>query len=266
MSIWDDVLEKPAHRGHFVQLYSDLRPLARNVGRYLAQGLRRGDPQLVIASREHSEAFCREIEAFGIDPETALESGGLLLLDCRETLTQFMMNGQPDWFRFKSTLEEAIHRLRPMGHGATLRAYGEMVGRLWTTGQYSAAIALEGFWNKLLCALNFNLFCAYPIDIFDKEFQMNGVDAILCDHTHLMPTGDDGKLAEALTLALGEILGIKSDEVQRPMAANYRPSWGVVPKAEGTILWIRKNLPGKAGEILRLARHHYHASQSAVCA
>ncbi len=266
MSIWDDVLEKPAPHGHFVQLYSDPRPLARNVGRYLAEGLRRGDPQLVIASSEHSEAFCREIEAFAIDPEAAVESGGLLLLDCRKTLAQFMIHGQPDWWRFKNTLEGAIDRLRPTGNGVTLGAYGEMVGQLWTMGEYSAAITLEGFWNELLSAVGFSLFCAYPIDIFDPEFQMNGIDAILCDHTHLLPTGDDSEMEMAIYLALGEILGTGSHEVCRTMAANHRSSWGVVPKAESTILWIRKNLPGEAEEVLRLARHHYHASQSAVFA
>jgi hypothetical protein len=266
MGIWDDVLAKPAPQGHFVQLYSDLRPLTRNVGRYLAEGLRRGDPQLVIASREHNEAFCSEIEAFAIDPHVALESGGLLLLDSQRTLAEFMVHGQPDWLRFKNTIEEAIDRLRPTGDGVTLGAYGEMVGELWAAGEYSAAITLERFWNELLCAVGFNLFCAYPIDVFGEEFQMNGVDAILCDHTHMLPTGDDRELENAIDLALGEILGTESDGVRRTMASNYRPSWGVVPKAEGTILWIRKNLPGEAGEVLRLAGLHYHASQSAVCA
>jgi hypothetical protein len=39
--------------------------------------------------------------------------------------------------------------------------------------------------------------------------------------------------------------------------ANYRPSWGVVPRSEAIILWLRNNLPGSAGEILDLAKSYY---------
>jgi len=55
-------------------------------------------------------------------------------------------------------------------NGAGLRVYGEMVGILWKARQFPAAIRLEQLWNKLRKSHDFDLFCAYSIDIFDKQF------------------------------------------------------------------------------------------------
>src|SRR5690606_12683 len=101
---------------------------------------------------------------------------------------------------------------------------------------------LEEFWNKLLQKGGFTLFCSYPIDIFDKEFQISGVDALLCDHTHLIPTGADETLQRAIDQALEERLGERFHGLRLLMKADHRPSWAVLPQAEGMILWLRNNL------------------------
>ncbi len=261
MPNWDDILEKPAPCGHFVQLYFDERYLAHSVGRYLASGLKRGDRQLVIASQDHSEAFCREIADLGVDAVGALNDGRMLILDPCRTLERFMVNGRPDWTRFRKTITDAIHRLRSAQPGAALGAYGEMVGVLWTAGEYSAAIQLEALWNDLLQSFEFSLFCSYPIDVFDEQFQITGVDAILRDHTHLLPSCDERRLKQAIDLAMGEFYDGKSSEFRPVLDARYRQPWGILPQAEDAILWIRKNLPGNGAHILRRARNHYMASQ-----
>ena len=138
-----------------------------------------------------------------------------------------------------------------------MRAYGEMVGVLWTSGEYSAAIKLEEFWNRILGSLGASLFCSYPIDVFGPEFKHSGVHAILCDHTHLLP-GDAGhSLEECIRRAMDEVLGKRAQEVRSRMEAKCRPGWGIVPAAEGMILWLRENLPEFAAEILCRARRYY---------
>ena len=132
-----------------------------------------------------------------------------------------------------------------------------MVGILWTSGQYSAAINLEEHWNRFLKGLDASLFCAYPIDIFDPEFEAAGVHAILCDHTHLIPADESGALEKALRRAMRQVLGDQADELESSMGAGCPPQWGVVPRAEHIILWLRTNLPRSAREILPLARAHY---------
>jgi len=82
-----------------------------------------------------------------------------------------------------------------------------MVGILWKAGRFSAAILLEQFWNDLLSRSPFNLFCAYPIDVFEQDFRPAHLDALLCAHTHLLPTAANEDLDSAIDRAMDEILG-----------------------------------------------------------
>jgi hypothetical protein len=141
-----------------------------------------------------------------------------------------------------------------------LRAYGEMVGILWQAGRFSAAILLEQFWNDLLRRSCFNLFCAYPIDVFAKGFQPAHLDALLCAHTHLLPTAPNGDLDGAIDRAMDEILGSRVESTRLLMTADDRPAWAAVPRAEGILFWLRTNLPEHAEAIIARARQHYQAA------
>ncbi len=260
MAIWQDLLDRPEPDVHFVQLYTDHAALARNVGRYLAEGFLQGDCGIVIATPAHREAFRQDLENRGVDVGSVEQSAKLLFLDAEQTLGRFMVNGRPEWRRFEKFVSAAV---RSLGHtaGGRVRAYGEMVGVLWTSGEYSAAIKLEEFWNRILGSLGASLFCSYPIDVFGPEFKHSGVHAILCDHTHLLP-GDAGQsLEESIRRAMDEILGKRAQDVRLRMEAKCRPGWGIVPAAEGMILWLRENVPEFAAEILCRARQD-HSGQT----
>jgi hypothetical protein len=261
MSPWQKLLERPHSRGHFVQLYeTDEQALTNNVGHYLWQGLRQGDGVLVIATPEHQELFSRHLDTLGGDSGVLRESQQLVLLDAQETLAQFMVAGQPEWERFASVIRAALRQVRP-AHGAEgSRAYGEMVGILWKARQYAAAIRLEQFWNRLLEQCSFSLYCAYAIDVFGKEFDVGNLDGVLRTHTHLIPSQPNGMLEAALDRSMEEILGSKAEELRGLIRAHHRPAWAVMPTAEATVLWLRKNLPEEAEQIVSRARDHYHSS------
>lgn len=263
MFFWEKLLENPPPHGHVVQLYDENndRLLTRNVTRYLSEGLKRGDGLLVIAARKHTEAFDRHLEKMGAQPALAVRRGRLIFLDAQDMLAKFMVDGQPEWRRFENTITPVVGALRAHTEETGLRAYGEMVGVLWKQGAFSAAIRLEEFWNKLLASAGINLFCAYPIDIFDEEFKATGVDALLCDHTHLLPTGPNEDIEAAINQAVDETLGARAEQVRLSMKPNPRSSWAVLPGAEALILWIRNNLAEEAEEILARARKHYQRSQ-----
>jgi hypothetical protein len=234
----------------------DRLPLAQNVAAYISQGLKRGEGAIVIATPEHREIFREELRKCGIDAGAPLAGSGLLLLDAHQTLSQFLVNGEPDEARFREVVISAICQVRAV-RPAGLRAYGEMVAVLWSAGRRASAIGLERFWNALLRDREFSLFCAYPIDIFSPDFQIPRVDALLCDHTRLIPTCEQDKLAGAISFAIDEVLGPEAPDLKPLIKANYRPAWAALPEAEGIILWLRNNLPRQADEILSLARHHY---------
>jgi MEDS: MEthanogen/methylotroph, DcmR Sensory domain len=125
----------------------------------------------------------------------------VVLIDAQQTLSQFLVAGQPDWQRFESVIRAAMLQVHPTKRAEGLRAYGEMVGILWKARQFAAAVRLEQLWNKLLEQSSFSLYCAYAIDVFGKEFEVGNLDGVLGTHTHLIPTQPDGTLETALRRA-----------------------------------------------------------------
>jgi hypothetical protein len=182
------LLKNPLPQSHLVQFYgTDDRLMSQNVGCYLAEGLKLGGA-VVIGSPQRNQAVALELDQLGIDSHSAEESGRLRFLDAEETLARFMVGGEPYWGRFEQTIAQVIDEIREaVGHGG-LRAYGEMVGVLWTKGQHTAAVRLEQFWNKLLARSSASLFCGYPIDLSAPLLERGPLDAILCAHTHLVPS------------------------------------------------------------------------------
>lgn len=250
-----ELLDHVDPEGHLVQLYGkDDRLLIRNISRFMAEGLRRGDGLLAIASPEHSGSVARHLRQERGYSQAVLE-GRLVFLDAQATLDRLMVDGQPNRELLDAVVGDALKGVQARAGHTGIRAYGEMVGILWKTGQHGAAVRLEEYWNSLLHSGNISLFCAYPIDVFGEEFQAENVDALLCAHTHMVPIDDD--LESALDRAMNEVLGERVADLRALTKANHRPSWGEVPRSEAMILWLRTNLPGSASEILGLARQYY---------
>jgi hypothetical protein len=254
------LLDQAEPETHLVQLYgTDDRLLTRNVSRFLAEGLRRGDGLVTIASPEHIASIGRQLRAERGYSKAVLE-GRLIFLDAHVTLHSLMVDGMPDSNLFQKIVGDTLRQVQARAGHTGLRAYGEMVGLLWLEGRYAEAARLEELWNQLLKSSYIRLFCGYPIDVFGEDFQVEKVDSILCAHSHMLPI--DEALESALNRAMDEVLGNRVDSLRTLMKANHRPSWGEIPRAESVILWLRNNLPGSAGEILSLARQYYQGRPS----
>lgn len=258
MSPWESLLQNPQPRSHLVQFCDTGSPPAQNVGRYLCEGLKRGESALVVATPEHCNLFGGELERLGVDVDFRVRAGQLQILDAEDTLREIMPCGELDWDCFERVVRQAARRLRRSENGAGFRAYGEMVAILWKARRFTAAVRLEQFWNKLLAQLSFRLFCSYAVDIFGKSFHPDALDPLLRAHTHLVPVQLDGRLESAFRLALEEVFGSDSRVLRLLMHADRQPSWAVMPDAESMILGIRKNLPDGGREVLERARFHYH--------
>ena len=159
---------------------------------------------VVFAVLQHGEAFARAATVLGVDVETAIQRQQLMFADASETLAAFMADGQIDSARFESVIRQAVRNLRPLPEHTGGRAYGEMVGLLWTAGKFQQAVELEELWNRLLPSIGLRLFCAYPIDIFGADLHSSPVTAVLHAHTHLLPIGEDGDLERALSRAFSD--------------------------------------------------------------
>jgi PAS domain S-box-containing protein len=247
---------------HLVQFYdADQAAWAKSVGRYLADGLLRGDAVLVIATPPHKTAITRQLNLLDCSPESAAHRGQIAFLDAGATLARFMVAGEPDWDQFQREVGGEMHRLRASSSlSGAFRAYGEMVGVLWSAKQFSAAIQLEEYWNRLLQATPFKLFCGYPINIFADDFNNSHVHAVVCAHTHVIPPGENGDLREAVTRALDEVAGTNRIALEGLIHPARHPHTQV-PAAEAVILGLHANLPEQARDIIGTARRYYQSEK-----
>lgn len=266
MSPWERVLERPHSGAHFVQLHEvNHRALNQNAGHYLWQGLRRGAGVLIIATAERQGVFSEHLERLGAHVQDLIDAGQLVFGDAHRMLSEFMVDGQPEWFRFEKVLRAAMRQVRPVDSPQAMRAYGEMVAILWSARQFAAAIRLEQLWNKLLEQSSFSLYCTYAIDIFEQDCENAHLADVLCAHTHLVPALSDGVLEIAVNRSMDEILGPKAEELRTLIKGSRRPAGTVMPTAENVIFWLRKHLPQQAGEIMGRARDYYRLlSQAAI--
>jgi hypothetical protein len=187
MSSWAELLDRAEPGEHVVQLYgADDQLLTRHVSRYFAEGLRRGDGLILIATGAHSQAILRQLNQATTAATQAMRDGRLVSLDAAETLPRFMSDGQPEKELFKRVIGGVIQEVRARSVSGKVRAFGEMVGLLWTEGNRFAAIQLENYWNDLMRENEFSLFCGYPIDLFGNEGELEGLNSVLGTHTHLL--------------------------------------------------------------------------------
>ncbi|HEY1755444.1 MAG TPA: PAS domain S-box protein [Bryobacteraceae bacterium] len=241
---------------HSVQLYgADERSLTLNVGKYIMDGLQRGESVVVIAEPSHTAAFASQLQLLGADPCRAVRQQQLRFFDAETMLSAFMVDGQPHRTLFQRAVGNTLGGTRDVADSAGKRAYGEMVGLLWKRGEIAAAIALEELWNEYLRRERLQLFCGYPIDIFGEDFQSPAVEKLLLAHTHVVPTGADGDLERAVKRAIQDFPPTGSDP-HSPEALPLPPRL-VIPNAERTILSLKASHPGRRQEVLIRARGYY---------
>ncbi len=188
MASWAELLIRAEPGKHVVQLYGeDDGLLARNVSRYLAEGLRRGDGLVVIATPEHTSAIARHLVE---DEPRALgeaeRTGRVRWLDARETLERLLTNGNPEEATFRSLLGATLTSVRGSSATGQVRAFGEMVSLLWEAGKRAEADRLEALWNDNLAKHDCSLYCAYRIDLFSRGELALDISPIVCSHDHLL--------------------------------------------------------------------------------
>jgi hypothetical protein len=247
------------HHEHVAQFFgNDVWRLTRNVAAYLYSSLSVGGAAIVVAGDARRTAILEQLKN-RIRPTGALIDERIVLLDDDETLGEFMVEGRPDAIRFGERIGTLVHELHQRyGH---LRAYGEMVGKLWRLKEYSAAAALEALWNALLERVDFDLFCGYPIDVLAEEFQLSSVRAVLSSHTRLV-SALDHSFDIAMHRAMNDVLGDKSRGLRTLASGEFQNVAATLPPAERTILRLRHSLPRYADDILARARS-YHRYQLA---
>jgi anti-sigma regulatory factor (Ser/Thr protein kinase) len=151
------------HGDHVVQFYERDEDLVGPVSGYLTDGWRHGGVGVVIATPAHRDAVVTHLHDQGVDVVRACRDGTLALLDAEAVLERFMRDGRVDRGAFFAAVGGVV-RSAATGAGRPVRAYGEMVARLWDSGQVEAALEVEALWNELGDELPFSLYCGYHSD------------------------------------------------------------------------------------------------------
>ena len=236
-----ELVTNPGKHHHFVQLYQELDPLAGAVAGYVAEGLRRGEAAVVIATPAHRAAFLERIR-----PEKAV-AGQLRILDAEETLAKFMVDGMPQWKPFHEAIGGLIAELRL--EYSTVRAYGEMVDVLWQRGSREAAIRLEEYWNDLGRLQTFSLLCAYRMDPLDSGAYGGPLESVCKVHSHLIPASDTRGFDEAVQAASRKVLAQPLAQILLSLAASHRASTQM-PAGQAMLFWLKQNMPRTADKVL----------------
>ena len=153
---------KPFFR-HEVQFYKNSDSLCRSVAATLERALLSGNVAVVVATEPHRRAFQSALSA-SVHPQVLAER--FVVRDAQQTLSRFLVNGEPDWPLFKDVVGELVAEASRQ-QGRKVQVYGEMVNLLWQQGKVSQALALESFWNNLGSLYPFTLLCSYHLPSVD---------------------------------------------------------------------------------------------------
>jgi hypothetical protein len=171
---------------HLVQFYSEDRFVLDTMAQFLGGALARGGAAIAVATREHRAGLDERLRERGLDLELCISKGRYISKDASETLASFMVDGHPDPTRFAIMLGNLLVNAKANSQG-NIAIFGEMVAVLWAQGQSEAAIQLEKLWNEMAKTHLFSLRCAYPLNVFAGEADMQSVLRICGEHTHVIP-------------------------------------------------------------------------------
>ena len=177
---------------HGVRFYENDSSLAQIVADFIADGVARGEPAIVVATAVQRAAILRALVDKSVDVIELQKADDLILLDAATTLSTFMKDGKPNRNAFTHAMCEPIARACRGRQNCTVRIYGQMVDLLWQQGHKDEAIRLEIFWNSLADSHAFSLLCGYAIGNFYK----GGQEEICRHHTHVVsPDGSSKAVA-----------------------------------------------------------------------
>ena len=246
--------EAPVGR-HLAQFHRDRDSLADSIQLFFEGGLRRGNCVVAIAAPESADLILDRLTQSKFHPQALISSGQLEVVDARALIGQFMLNGVPEWARFRSALSLILDRVRPFGRG--IRIYCELSSLLWQDGNAEAAIQVEQHWNALGKASAFSLYCGYVFDTHSEESYAGPLEELGGTFSDILGTPEDERFEVALDRASKEIFGISLSQMAGMTKQDGARRF---PGGQRTMLWVKRNLPMSTAQLAERARRYYQES------
>ena len=250
------LVEAPAGR-HFAQFHRDAETLTEAAFVFLESGLRHGNSLLIVAPSQRVERMFDRLSSGKFHPKSLIDSGQLAVMDSTPIIEQLVSDGQSEWARLRGMLAPVLSRLGPRGHGT--RIYAEIANTLWEAGQTEAAIRLEDLWNALSAAYRFALFCGYTMDTQCEHAYAAPLEELGRTHSDILGTSEDEQFGAALDRASKDLFGIS---LTRMAGVTGHDATSRFPNGQRTMLWVKRNLPMSAAQLIARARIYFGAAAS----
>ena len=153
---------------HAISFFASPQQLCEEIASFVAQGLRQGEPALIVTNPAHRAGISAELGARGVDVDATVEAGDLVFADAEETLAALMKNGMPDSALYHEKVGTAVRQLL-RGRPGPVRIFGDMVDLLWQRGEHDAAIRIELLSNQLAMKEPISVICGYSMGHFLKR-------------------------------------------------------------------------------------------------
>ncbi len=180
-------LYRPETALHCVQFYADESLVIQNVAYLAGKSLETGGATVLIATPTHLQAIEDGLSISASELKQARESGRYLALNAAETLEKLLTDGEPDKVKFDHLVGQIVRRAAASCATGFVFAFGEMVALLCAAQKSNAALRLERLWNEMANAYRFSLYCAYPLETFAGEADLNALFEICSEHALTIP-------------------------------------------------------------------------------
>jgi DNA-binding NarL/FixJ family response regulator len=167
------------HSAHF---HPDDTSLLSEFTGFAEDKLKADNAVIMLLAETHRHAFLRSLQARGVDINSAVNSGRLVLLDVDETLEKFMVDDLPDPARFFQVAGEIVSAVKTTNRGIRVVACGECAPTLWARGNSKAAVQLEQLWDRLVTMFDLETLCGY-VRKNPSEREKNIYEAICAAHS-----------------------------------------------------------------------------------
>lgn len=174
----------PEVHDHYVKFYDGEHDFLDSVGPYLEGGLRDGEMVVIIATEQHRRLIAEYLRDTGQAVDVLEDKGVYVALDAAAVLRSFMVDGMPVREKFRESI--VPFALAASAKHRPLRAFGEMVGILWKSGNVKAAVRLEQLWNEIVDLYGFSLYCAYSARMIGDTVDLKAAREMCATHNHLV--------------------------------------------------------------------------------
>jgi CheY-like chemotaxis protein len=170
-----------SHTAHF---YRDEGILCGTIAEFFAEGARQGDSLVMISRRETFTAVSDRLDGTST---IAGDQDGILFIDAKTALGDFMDNGRPDPVRFQQAITRLLAQARSNPE-RRVRMFGEMVDLLCGEGNHEGTVRLEDLWNGIASIHGpVSVLCGYSIGNFENDPNAVRYHAICRQHSHIIP-------------------------------------------------------------------------------